>query len=253
MPTAKPHRFLFRLLPAAMAVLLVACASQPPKTVGGVRWEPSPNFDQRKPNLVIIHHTGDDTLDEALHTLTSPEYKVSSHFLLGRDGTLVQLVDENARAWHAGASWWGGSTDINSQSIGIELDNNGFEPFADVQIDALIALLADLRERYRIPPANFVGHADVAPGRKVDPSAFFPWQRLAEQGFGLWCDEPMPPAPIDFDLANGLTALGYDPATPEASGKAFRLHYVRADQVASPEHEKALAFCLLQKRNSLSQ
>lgn len=232
----------------AMLLLLAACTPLPPKTAAMARWEPSPNFDQRRPNLVIIHHTGNDTLEQALRTLTTPARKVSSHYLIGRDGTVLQMVEDHARAWHSGKSWWGGFTDINSASLGIELDNNGREPFADAQIEALLALLTDIQQRYRIPPANFIGHADVAPTRKDDPSEWFPWQRLAAQGFGLWCDAPLPPAPIGFDLTLALTALGYDPATPDASRKAFRLHFVRGEQALSVEHERALAFCLLQKK-----
>ena len=213
----------------------------------------SPNFDERRPNLVVIHHTSNDTMAEALHTLTSAERKVSAHYLIGRDGKIVQLVDERARAWHAGKSWWGGDSDINSASIGIELDNNGHEPFADLQIEALLALLADIRQRYNISAANFIGHADVAPSRKDDPSALFPWQRLAEHGFGLWCDTPPTPAPAGFELTLALTALGYDPATPEASLRAFRRHFVGSDQAASDQYESALAYCLLQKKITTAQ
>jgi len=173
---------------------------------------------------------------------------VSAHYLIGRDGGIYQLVPENARAWHAGKSWWGGQTDINSASIGIELDNTGSEPFAEAQIEALLALLADIRQRHRIPAANFIGHADVAPTRKSDPSAFFPWKRLAQQGFGLWCDAPLPPAPPGFDLPLTLTAIGYDPATPEASRQAFRLHFLAAAGAATEEEEKSLAYCLLQSK-----
>ena len=138
--------------------------------------------------------------------------KVSSHYLIARDGRIYYLVDELARAWHAGESYWGGNRDLNSASIGIELDNNGGEPFAEAQIEALIALLADLKARYGIPTANFIGHGDVAPGRKVDPSRWFPWQGLAGHGFGLWCEPPYPPAPPDLDSATLLAAFGYDVA-----------------------------------------
>ncbi len=241
------------ILASIMLAMLAACAPLQPHTTLAVSRVASPNFDQRMPNLVIIHHTSDETLEEALNTLTSPERKVSSHYLIGRDGRIVQLVDENARAWHAGKSWWGGHTDINSASLGIELDNNGHEPFADAQIDALLALLMDVRQRYNIPAANFIGHADVAPTRKDDPGVLFPWKKLADQGFGLWCDAPLPPAPAGFDLNLALMAIGYDPATPEASRRAFRLHFIRGDQNPSAEDENALAFCLLQKKASVAQ
>ena len=241
------------LLVAATGLLLAACAPIQRRPAPAINWVASPNFDERRPNLVIIHHTSDDAVDDALRTLTSPERKVSSHYLIGRDGSIIQLVDESARAWHAGQSWWGGLTDINSASLGIELDNNGSEPFADAQIDALLTLLADIRQRYPIPSANFIGHADVAPSRKDDPSALFPWKKLAERGFGLWCDEPLTPAPESFDLDLALTAIGYDPATPEASRRAFRLHFQRGEQSPSDEHEKALAYCVLLKKRSLIQ
>ena len=241
------------LIVAATGLLLTACAPIPRRPPPEINWVASPNFDERRPNLVIIHHTSDDTVDEALRTLTSPERKVSSHYLISRNGEILQLVEERARAWHAGKSWWGGVTDINSISLGIELDNNGSEPFADAQIDALLGLLEGIRQRYPIPGANFIGHADVAPTRKDDPSALFPWQKLAARGFGLWCDEPLAPAPEGFDLALALTAIGYDPATPEASRQAFRLHFVRGDHEEVDAYEKALASCLLQKKRSPDQ
>lgn len=241
------------MLTAVVAVLLAACAPLQPHTTLSVSRYASPNFDERRPNLVIIHHTSDRTLAQALNTLTSPERKVSAHYLIGRDGSIVQLVEEGARAWHAGLSWWGGQSDVNSASLGIELDNDGSEPFADAQIEALLALLADIKQRYKIPVANFIGHGDVAPARKDDPSVLFPWRRLAERGFGLWCDPPLPPAPPGFDLALALTAIGYDPATPEASRQAFRRHFLGGDQTPSAEHEDSLAFCLLQKKASPGQ
>jgi N-acetylmuramoyl-L-alanine amidase len=236
-------------LAALLAVLLSACTSPAPRSLAEsvIRVEPSPNFDARRPNLVVLHHTSNGSLGKALSVLTDPRRKVSAHYLIGRDGEIVHLVEEKERAWHAGVSWWGGNTDVNSISIGIELDNDGFEPFADAQIDALLVLLADVTRRYRIPAANVVGHADVAPGRKVDPSARFPWRRLAEHGFGLWCDDP-PPAPEGSDLTLLLAALGYSPADPEASRQAFLLHYAGGRELPSGEAETALAYCLFNKK-----
>ena len=248
-------RLRFSLLPrllcaVLLAAALAACTSPPPRSLAGtaIRLEMSPNFDARRPNLVVLHHTSDGTLDEALATLTNPARKVSAHYLIGRDGEIVQMVEEKDRAWHAGVSWWGGNTDINSSSIGIELDNDGFEPFADAQIESLLLLLADVLQRHNIPGANVVGHADVAPGRKVDPSAWFPWRLLAEHGFGLWCEAPLPPAPEGFDLPLALAALGYSPIAPEASRLAFRLHYAADYEALSEDEEKALAYCLLGKK-----
>ena len=236
------------LLSLALSGLLAACTTLPSQHSTTVEQIASPNFDQRKPNFVIIHHTGSDSAERALRTLSTEEYRVSAHYLIDRNGTSIQLVDESARAWHAGKSYWGGNTDMNSASIGIELDNNGNEPFAPAQIDTLLGLLAQLKERYNIPSANFIGHADVAPGRKEDPSIYFPWDLLANNGFGLWCEPPYPETPAGFDLTLTLTALGYDPTIPDASIQAFRLHYLRGDPIAALAQEDALAFCLWQKK-----
>lgn len=247
-----PFRAL--LVAGAMAVLLTACTSPVPRTEN--EWRPSPNFDSRRANLVVIHHTSDETAEEALRTLTNPERRVSAHYLIGRDGRIFQLVDEGNRAWHAGQSWWNGQSDVNSASIGIELDNTGHEPFPDAQIDALLALLGQIKERNNIPTANFVGHADVAPGRKVDPSAYFPWARLAENGFGLWCKPPYPVAPAGFDTALALAAIGYDASLPATSEQAFMLHFMRdgSSEAGSRDPEetmKDLLFCLLRQKAAL--
>jgi len=224
-------------------VLLAGCSGLPVDRPG---WVPSPNFDARRPNYIILHQTTNASVEPALRTLTDPERKVSAHYLIARDGTRFQLVEEDRRAWHAGVSWWGGLTDLNSASIGIELDNTGDEPFPDIQIDTLIALLAELSERHRIPAANVLGHGDIAPGRKVDPSRFFPWARLAAAGFGLWCPAPPASAPPGFDVLLGLQALGYDIAQPEAAMRAFRRHFVGEDATAElSAAEQALLACLV--------
>jgi N-acetylmuramoyl-L-alanine amidase len=245
---------LVRGLIALSALVVAACAPLqplPPRAGVPVEVRPSPNFDERRPNFVILHHTSNDDADQALFTLTDPAKKVSSHYLIGRHGTIYYLVDELARAWHAGESYWGGDTDLNSASIGIELDNNGEEPFAEAEIEALLALLADIKERYAIPAANFLGHGDVAPGRKVDPSRLFPWQRLAARGFGLWCEPPYPPAPAGLDDATLLAAFGYDVSDPAAAVAAFKRHFAPDD--TSPdmtEESRALLNCLVsQKQN----
>lgn len=228
---------------------LVACAPLPPGRGAAGLWRPSPNFDQRRPNFVILHQTTSDSAEKALAVLTDPQRKVSAHYLIGRDGAVFHLVDETQRAWHAGASWWGGTTDLNSASIGIELDNTGEEDFAEAQIISLLALLGDLRERYRIPVANYLGHGDVAPTRKADPGWRFPWQRLARQGFGLWCETPPRVVPSGFDALLGLQALGYDVALPSAAQRAFRRHFMgrEADGELSSD-EQAMLQCLLQNK-----
>ena len=231
-----------------LPLLLAACAPLPSGQGRDALWRPSPNFDQRRPNFVILHQTTNATVDQALATLTDPQRKVSAHYLIGRDGGVIQLVAEAARAWHAGESRWGGMSDLNSASIGIELDNTGTEPFAEPQIAALLALLADLRERYKIPAANVLAHGDVAPTRKVDPSRFFPWRRLAEAGFGLWCDAPPLAAPAGFDAALGLRALGYDTSVAAAARAAFRRHFLAQEgDHALSASEQALLHCLLSR------
>jgi N-acetylmuramoyl-L-alanine amidase len=241
----------FRPVLLCALTLLAACAPMAPQGPGvPVSWQPSPNFDERRPNFVILHQTTNDDAERALRTLTDPLKKVSAHYLVGRDGAIVQLVDERARAWHAGESSWGGMADLNSASIGIELDNNGEEPFAEAQIAALLPLLADLKARYRIPAANFLGHGDVAPGRKVDPSRHFPWKRLAEQGFGLWCDAP-PPAPPGFDATLALRALGYKVGADDTALRAFRRHWGAGDDVMAElgDGDKAMLHCLVRLKS----
>ena len=198
----------------------------------------------------MLHHTSDQTAEQSLRTLTTPGRGVSAHYLIGRDGRVYGLVDEKARAWHAGEGAWGSVTDLNSVSIGIELDNNGAEPFPDVQIDALIALLHAVKARHNIPRANVIGHGDLAPGRKVDPSHFFPWRRLAENGFGMWCDAPYPAVPAGIEDALLLQAIGYSTWNFDAAVAAFKRRFAPDDP--SPkmtERDRAIAYCLvLQKR-----
>jgi N-acetylmuramoyl-L-alanine amidase len=213
----------------------------------------SPNFDVRRPNFVIIHHTSNSTAEQALNVLTNRERKVSAHYLIGRDGKLFRLVDEAARAWHAGESYWGGQHDINSASIGVELDNDGQERFFDAQIETLLALLADLKSRYNIPAANFLGHADVAPGRKTDPSRIFPWKRLSEQGFGLWCDPPYPAMPPGLDTEVLLQALGYSVWNVEAAISAFKLHFAPDGPSAEMSaNDRAALYCLVLQKRALA-
>ena len=230
----------------ALSLVLAACAPVPQRAGIPTTWQGSPNFNERKPNFVVIHHTSDDTVDQALRTLANPARRVSAHYLIGRDGTIIQLVDERARAWHAGESKWGADADLNSISLGIELDNNGDEPFPDVQISALLMLLDGIQERYHIPAANYVGHADVAPRRKVDPSAYFPWATLAQHGYGLWCDPPLPAPPAAMDTALALRALGYDVSDFEAALGAFKRHFVQEEATTElTDLDRSMLYCLL--------
>ena len=162
-------------------------------------WIGTVNFNLRKPNLVIIHHTAQDSIQQTIKTFTLARTQVSAHYVIGDDGRVIQMLNDYLRAWHAGNGSWGKNTDINSTSIGIELDNNGSEPFSELQINSLIALLTKLKKDYNIPTQNIIGHSDIAPSRKVDPSVLFPWKTLAEKGFGIWPDEVLEPAPVDFN------------------------------------------------------
>ena len=235
-----------------IALLFAGCVSQPQRAEVPTYWVASKNFDQRRPNFVIIHHTGSDTIEQAIRTLTDPVREVSAHYLVGRDGIIYQLVDERARAWHAGKSQWGSDTDLNSSSLGIELDNNGREPFSDAQITALIALLDDIKRRYDIPTSNFLGHSDIAPERKTDPSRYFPWKRLSERGFGLWCDSSPVELPSSFDTAEALQALGYDVSNTEAAIRAFKFHFAGDDSSSQlDDDERRLLYCLLRRKENL--
>ena len=214
----RPHP-LAMLLPL---LLLAACTHAPPRNPLA-DWVPSTNQNERGPMLIVIHFTDQDSVQQSLDTLrtgnsTGP---VSAHYLIGRDGARFQLVSDTRRAWHGGAGRWGTITDINSASIGIELDNDGSSPFPDAQIDSLLVLLEDLSNRLRIPRSQVVGHSDVAPSRKVDPGPLFPWKRLADAGFGVWPAEDAPPAPPGFDPWLALRALGYPLDDPAATVRAF--------------------------------
>lgn len=236
---------------AGLAVLaaLGACAQITPRANVSYEERPSPSFNERRPGFVIIHYTTHDNAERSLLTLTDPLREVSAHYLVARDGTIYYLVDELARAWHAGDSYWGGTRDLNSASIGIELDNNGEEPFAEPQVESLLKLLADIKARYKIPAANFLGHGDVAPVRRSDPGRMFPWRRLAEHGFGLWCEPPYPPVPDAADTTLLLTALGYDTRDLDAAVAAFKVHFVPEDFSGDMTAEyQALLYCLAAKK-----
>jgi N-acetylmuramoyl-L-alanine amidase len=150
---------------------------------------------------------------EALERLCDPAAKVSAHFLIEEDGTVFRLVPAHRRAWHAGVASWGGETDVNGLSLGIELVNPGHEfgyrPFPEPQTAALIELLHVLKARYRIPRARVVGHSDVAPLRKEDPGELFDWPRLAAEGLAAPTPPPLPVAPDEAAARRHLAALGY--------------------------------------------
>jgi len=196
-------------------------------------WIASINFGIRKPNYVMIHHTAQDSLAQTVKTFHSAKAGVSSHYVVGRDGKIVQMVNDLFRGHHAGAGKWGNDTDLNSSSIGIELDNNGTtDPWTDAQINALINLLRYLKEAYKIPQANFIGHMDYAPSRKNDPSRF-PWKTLADAGFGYWYDEYLETPPANFDVKLALRIIGYDVKNLDAAIKGFKYHYIQKDATSA--------------------
>lgn len=152
----------------------------------------SPNFgprrDGKRADAVIVHYTGMDTGRAAEAWLCNPESEVSAHYLVHEDGSIVQMVREADRAWHAGAGSWHGETDMNSRSVGIEIVNPGhflgYPEFAERQIEAVIGLCRGIGLRHGVAPERVLAHSDIAPARKADPGEKFPWRRLAESGVG---------------------------------------------------------------------
>ncbi|MBI1402675.1 MAG: N-acetylmuramoyl-L-alanine amidase [Porphyrobacter sp.] len=198
----------------------------------------SPNFNARALpiSMVVIHYTEMKPVESAIAKMCDPEASVSAHYCITEQGEVIRLVAEDKRAWHAGQSFWRGNRDVNSASIGIELDHPGhalgYRGFADAQIDALIPLLARIVKTYDIPRANVVGHSCVAPLRKIDPGELFPWERLAEYRLCL-------PRPQSLAAGNpfhnegafflALERFGYDITDPRKAVEAFERRW-------RPEH-----------------
>ena len=156
-----------------------------------------PRRNGRAVDMLLLHYTGMASAVAACELLCSAESGVSCHYLVDEDGAITQMVSEELRAWHAGASCWKGETDTNSRSIGIEIQNPGhalgYRDFPARQMGAVIALCRDILSRHAIPPAHVLAHSDVAPGRKIDPGERFDWALLHREGIGHW----VPPAPPD--------------------------------------------------------
>ena len=186
------------------------------------------NFNLRKPNFVIIHHTAQNSCVQTLKTFTMQSTQVSAHYVICKDGTIHHMLNDYMRAWHAGAGKWGNDADINSSSIGIELDNNGFEAFTQDQLNSLLRLLSALKKQYNIPQANFIGHGDIAPTRKNDPNYLFPWKMLADKGFGYWYnDTTNVQLPSTFNDIQSLRIIGYDVKDTTAAIIAFKRHWLQ--------------------------
>ena len=207
--------------------------------------------------MLVLHYTGMETASAALDRLCDPVAEVSAHYVIEEDGSLWSLVPETQRAWHAGASFWRGETDVNSASIGIEIVNPGHEfgyrPFPDAQMRTVEALAAEILARHPIPPCNVVGHSDVAPRRKQDPGELFDWRRLARAGVGLW---PVkigdPSAAPEADLAR----IGYELDDLAATVTAFQRRFrpSRVDGLLDEETRSRIAAVarLLPQRSTLS-
>ncbi len=211
-------------------------------------WVGTTNFNLRKPNFVILHHTAQNSCNQTLKTFTNTKTEVSAHYIICRDGTIHHMLNDYLRAWHGGAAKWGNLTDINSSSIGIELDNSGSEPFSEIQVNNLLLLLEHLKKTYGIPAANFIGHADIAPARKIDPSIFFPWKQLADRGFGNWyADTTGQKISADFKNIDALRIIGYDVKDSTAAIRAFRLHFMQDTLTKLDEPAQKILFSLYRK------
>ena len=156
--------------------------------------------DRRKgcrANMIVLHYTGMSSAEQAVKWLSDARSKVSCHYVVDERGRITQLVAEMQRAWHAGASHWAGETDINSASIGIEIQNpgheHGYPDFPPEQMQAIATLCRDIAQRRGVAAERVLAHSDVAPGRKIDPGEKFDWAFLAKHGVGHW----MAPTPLD--------------------------------------------------------
>lgn len=219
----------------------------------------SPNVearrDNRKPDMLILHYTGMADAARACSWLCNPVSKVSCHYLVDVNGETIQMVDESLRAWHAGVSSWKNEDDLNSCSIGIEIQNPGhtagYPDFPDIQMQAVLGLCRDISTRNTIPALRVLAHSDIAPLRKIDPGEKFDWRFLYRNGIGHLV-EPEPIGGGSFlqqgDVGQPVEALqgmlklyGYGiaitgkfDALTHATVRAFQLHFrqSRVDGIA---------------------
>jgi N-acetylmuramoyl-L-alanine amidase len=202
---------------------------------------PSPNHGPRRggarPDLIVLHHTAMATPEAALERLCDPAAEVSAHYLICPQGRIWQLVEEGARAWHAGAGRWGRVGDVNSRSIGIELANTGAHPYPAPQMAALRALMAGIVARWQVRPERVIAHSDMAPARKSDPGPRFDWRALARDGLSIWSEATGQGASWGAFLRDA-GRFGYDIGDnpPETVLAAFRLRFrPRATGPLAPE------------------
>ena len=160
-----------------------------------IKFDYSPNFSPKSRHrkdikFVIIHYTGMQSEIESIKKLKSPKANVSCHYLINRRGDVIQMVKDLNIAWHAGKSKWKEFSNLNNNSIGIELVNKGhiygYQNFSNLQIKSLIGLCKILKKKYLIKAENFLGHSDIAPLRKIDPGEKFPWKKLSKYNIGRW-------------------------------------------------------------------
>jgi len=212
-------------------------------------WVGTTNFNMRKPNFVIIHHTAQNSCDQTLKTFTTARTQVSAHYVICKDGSINHMLNDYLRAWHGGVAKWGNNTDINSSSIGIEIDNNGFDEFTEPQMNSLLLLLGNLKKAYAIPVANFIGHADIAPTRKNDPNVHFPWKRLADSGYGYWWSDTTGVAvPQTFNGMQALRIIGYDIKDSAAAVQTFNRKYLQQEgNAVLTEDDRKILFTLYRK------
>ncbi len=211
----------------------------------------SPNHNDRTApiSMVVLHYTEMKPVETAIARMCDPAASVSAHYCITEEGEVIRLVPEARRAWHAGASFWRGIPDVNSASIGIELDhpghapeNGGYRGFAEAQIDALLPLLARMVKRYDIPRANVVGHSDVAPMRKIDPGELFPWDRLADYKLCLprpACLAAGDPFHNDGAFLLALERFGYDITDSAKAVEAFERRWRPERITGVPDGEVA--------------
>lgn len=227
---ASSKKIYYRVADSMMRMMTQLPSNGKNPAINASDWYTTVNFSIRKPNYVILHHTAQTSAEQTLFTFSIERTGVSAHYVVGRDGVIYQMLNDYMKAWHAGSGKWGSVTDMNSASLGIEIDNNGTEPFSDAQVNALLKLLAYLKKEYAIPQENFIGHSDIAPTRKNDPSRFFPWKKLADAGFGYWYDPSnLKDPPADFNALLALRVIGYDIRNQGAAIKAFKLHFIQND------------------------
>jgi N-acetylmuramoyl-L-alanine amidase len=173
-----------------------------------------PRLNGLQPTYIVLHYTGMASGAAAVDWLCNPESKVSCHYLIDVDGSVVQMVSEDRRAWHAGVSSWNGCVDINSASLGIEIQNGGHNVglplFPVLQMQSVARLCLDIMARYDMAPHDVLAHSDIAPGRKVDPGEAFDWEYLAKQGVGQVVQSPaVGDAGSIAEFQSLLAALGY--------------------------------------------